>query len=67
MKVAFSARAEADFHGIGFRELRAKCEAFADAPLAFVQRPELRNLRGCPHGNYLILFKVVSTWPAGAT
>lgn len=73
MKVAFSARAEADFHEIGdyiardnperagsfIRELRAKCEALADAPLAFIQRTDLRDLRCCPHRNYLILFKVV--------
>ena len=40
-------------------EILERCAAIADAPRACMQRPDLgRDLRCCPHGNYLIFYRV---------
>lgn len=72
MKAALTIRAQADLEAIGeyiaqdnpnravsfIRELRDHCDAIAEAPKAYAVRTDLRDLRCCPHGNYLILFRI---------
>lgn len=74
MKIRLSPAAEADLEAIAayiaadnperalsfVRELRAHCDGIGDAPKAHILRPDLgQAVRGCPHGNYLILYRVV--------
>jgi toxin ParE1/3/4 len=73
MTVYFSKQAERDLEEIGdyiaadnphravtfIQEIRAHCARIADAPLAYVARPELgEGIRSCPHGRYVIFFQI---------
>ena len=41
--------------------LRAQCQKFCVAPVAYVARPELaEGLRSCAHGRYVIFFRPVA-------
>lgn len=71
--VVFSVEAEYDLEEIGdyiaadnptralsfVQELRNRCRKVGEAPLAHRARPELGDgVRCCPHGNYLIFFRI---------
>ena len=75
MKVRLSPTANADLEAIGdyiagdnpgrarsfVRELLAHCAEIGNAPKAHAPRPDLgRAVRCCPHGNYLILYRIVA-------
>jgi toxin ParE1/3/4 len=76
MALLFSRRAVRDLEDIGdyiaqaspqrarsfVAELRRQCEKIAQAPLSYPARADLSpGLRVCPHGRYLILYRIEAT------